>query len=288
MSGPRLPRRAPPRDRPTGHATAWRLLLLLLGVVALWWVAPPARAAEASPDYVLGVGDLIRISVFQTPELSLETRVTETGTISYPLLGSLKLGGLSVARAEDLIARGLRDGNFLKQPQVTLIVLQVRSNQVSVLGMVNRPGRYPIEINGTRLSEMLAQAGGVAPGGSDIVVLRGHRQGQPIRLDIDLPALLARSNDDDPVIANGDVLFVDRMPTVYVYGEVQRPGAVRLERDMTVMQALAAGGGLTLRGSDKGMRVHRRNGSGKLIAYEPDMEDKLRDGDVLHVPESIF
>lgn len=267
---------------------ALRWLVAMLALLAGFWPTTP-HAAEATRDYVIGAGDVVRIAVYQSPDLTLETRVNESGTISYPLLGSVRLGGLSVAQAEAEIARGLRDGNFLKQPQVTVLVVQVRGNQVSVLGQVNRPGRYPIDMVGMRLTELLAQAGGIAPGGHDIVTLSGRRNGQPFRAEIDLPALYARQPaGEDPVLANGDVVFVDRAPTIYIYGEVQRPGTLRLDRDMTVMQALAAGGGVTLRGTERGLKVHRRGADGNLLVIEPAMTDLLRDGDVIHVRESLF
>ncbi|HET9644472.1 MAG TPA: SLBB domain-containing protein, partial [Burkholderiaceae bacterium] len=75
---------------------------------------------------------------------------------------------------------------------------------------------------------------------------------------------------------------------VYIYGEVQRPGVFRLERGMTIMQALAAGGGLTQRGTEKGMRVHRRGTDGKVTVLQPRMDDPVNDGDVVYVRESIF
>ncbi|MEO8804608.1 MAG: polysaccharide export protein EpsE [Burkholderiaceae bacterium] len=248
-----------------------------------------ARAAEAARDYVIGAGDSVRITVYQSPDLSLEARVAESGSISYPLLGSIKLGGLSVAQAEAEITRGLRDGNFLKQPQVTVQVILVRGNQVSVLGQVNKPGRFPIDIVGMRLSEVLALAGGVAQGGNDVVTLSGERQGKAFRREIDLPALYGRQpSGEDPVLSNGDVVFVDRAPSIYIYGEVQKPGALRLERGMNVMQALAAGGGVTLRGTQRGLRLHRRDAEGKMRIFEPQMTDPLQDADVIYVRESLF
>jgi polysaccharide export outer membrane protein len=90
------------------------------------------------------------------------------------------------------------------------------------------------------------------------------------------------------VLRDGDVLFVDRVSTIYIYGEVQRPGQIRLERDMSVMQALAAGGGLNLRGTDKGLRLHRRTADGSTQVLSPQMTDRLSDGDVLFVRESLF
>lgn len=271
--------------RPLHFMVRWLKLALLSLVLA----APMARAADPVRDYVIAAGDVLRITVYQSPDLTLEARVSEAGTISYPLLGAVRLSGLSVGQAEATLTKGLRDGNFLKQPQVSLLVVQVRGNQVSVLGQVNRPGRYPLDMAGMRLSEVLAQAGGVASGGSDIVTVTGSRDGKPFRREVDLPALYAASSrGEDPLLQNGDTVFVDRAPTVYIYGEVQRPGPLRLDRDMTVMQALAAGGGVTLRGTEKGLRVHRRNGEGALEVIQPTLDERVRGGDVIYVRESLF
>ena len=251
--------------------------------------ATPATTATATPEYRLGSGDVIRINVYQNPDLGLETRITEAGIVSYPLLGSIRLGGLSVTAAERLIADGLRNGNFVKQPQVTIVVVQVRGNQASVLGQVNRPGRYPIEVADMRLSDVLAMAGGASVNGADLVVVTGSRNGQPFRLEVDLPTLFAAGGrDKDILIQNGDAIWVERQPLIYIYGEVQRPGPFRLERGMTVMQALATGGGLTLRGTEKGIRVHRRGADGKVQVIQPVMDDEVRVGDVIYVRESLF
>ncbi len=252
--------------------------------VATGAAAPAAAAAE----YRLGAGDVIRISVYQLADLGLEARLSEAGVISYPLLGSLKLGGLTVAQAEQTIADGLRNGNFVKQPQVSILVAQVRGNQASVLGMVNRPGRFPIETTGLRLTELLAIAGGVAQGGADTVTLVGTRGGRALRQTVDLPALFRGGEASDPVIENGDAVYVERAPLVYIYGEVQRPGAMRLERGMTLLQALAAGGGLTQRGTEKGIRVHRKNAQGEVQVLTPTMDDRVQEGDVVYVRESLF
>lgn len=252
-------------------------------------VMAQSGAPAANNEYRLGAGDVVRVTVYQNPDLTLETRIGESGAASYPLLGTVRLGGTTVSQAEKLIADGLRSGNFVKQPQVSVMVLQVRGNQANVLGQVNRPGRYPIEVADMRLSDLLAAAGGIAASGADTVTLVGTREGKPMRKVIDLPGLFRSSNrSEDVVIQNGDVIYVERAPMVFIYGEVQRPGAMRLERDMTVMQALATGGGLNLRGTEKGLRVHRRDADGKLQVIEPKMDDLLRDGDVVYVRESLF
>jgi polysaccharide export outer membrane protein len=241
------------------------------------------------PDYRLAPGDAIHIMVYQNPDMTLDTRLSDSGVISFPLLGSVKLGGLTVSEGENLIANGLRKGDFIRNPQVTIVITQVR-NQVSVLGQVNRPGRYPLEQAQTRLSDVLALAGGItAVTGADTVTVVGDRNGRPMRLDVDLPHLFAANGrGDDIVLQNGDSVWVNRAPQIYIYGEVQRPGAFRLERDMTLMQALASGGGLTQRGTEKGIRVHRHAADGQVQVLQPGMDEKLRDGDVVYVRESLF
>ena len=256
-------------------------------------VVPVASVVPVAPvapvEYRLGAGDGLRISVFQSPDLTLETRLTEAGIISYPLLGNLRLGGLTVTAAEKLIADGLRAGNFVKNPQVTLVMLQVRGNQASVLGQVNRPGRYPIEVADMRLTDLLAMAGGTSPGGADMVVLTGTREGKAFRLEVDLPSVFSPGGSvKDVMILNGDSVWVDRQQLVYIYGEVQRPGPMRLERGMTLMQALATGGGLTQRGTEKGIRVHRKAADGSIKVLQAVLDSRMEDGDVVYVRESLF
>lgn len=266
-------------------------LLLLIATFAVCSLGSNRVAAEAAPkaEYVLGTGDVIKIAVYQNADLTSETRVSETGVISFPLIGSVKVGGLTISQAEKRIADGLRNGNFVKQPQVSILVELFRGNQASVLGNVNKPGRYPLETVDMRLSDLIATAGGIASTGGDQVVLTGKRNGQPIRQVIDLPESFTGSKRDaDPIIQNGDVIWVDRFPIVYVYGEVQRPGNFRLERGMSVMQALAAAGGPSLRGTDKGLRIHRRSADGKVQVIEPKLTDEVQDGDVLFIRESLF
>lgn len=268
--------------------------LAMLGCLALVspWALTPAMAqpgAAVPVEYRLGAGDLIRINVYQNPDLTLEARIGEAGVISYPLLGSIHIGGLTVRQAEKLISDGLQNGKFVKQPQVSVLLEQVRGNQASVLGQVNRPGRFPIEVADMRLTDLIALAGGVTANGADTLTVIGERDGKPFRKQIDLPNLFrSDSREDDLLIKNGDVVYVERAPIVYIYGEVQRPGSMRLERDMTVMQALAAGGGLTLRGTEKGLRVNRRGADGKIQVLQPKMDELLRDGDVIYVQESLF
>lgn len=266
-----------------------RWLLMLWVCLFPVWAWAQKSVTQGTQDYLLGAGDVLHVSVYQNPDLTMDTRVNENGTVSFPLLGSVQLAGLSVGQAERKLEDGLRNGNFVKQPQVTIIVTQVRGNQVSVLGQVNKPGRYPLEQAQNRLTDMIATAGGVAPTGADIVVVVGTRDGKAFRTQIDLPSVYAADRKvQDLLLQNGDQIWVDRAPLVYIYGEVQRPGAMSLMRNMTLIQALADGGGLTLRGTEKGISVHRRDATGAIQVLHPSMDDLLQDGDVIYVRESLF
>lgn len=265
-------------------------LWLLLSVITLS-SASLATAAEprANVDYKLGQGDAIRIVVFQNPDLTLDSRVSESGTITYPLIGTVNIGGLSIEAAEKRIAAGLKDGGFVQKPQVNIVLMQVRGNQVSVLGQVNRPGRFPLETSNNRVSDVLAMAGGIIPSGSDTVVLTGIREGKPFRREIDFPGIFVdnKANDDIQVIG-GDVLYVNRAPVFYIYGEAQRSGSYRIERGMTIQQALAQAGGPTLRGTEDRIRVHRRMPDGKVSRLSLDPQEPVHADDVIYVRESLF
>ncbi|MDD5332962.1 MAG: polysaccharide export protein EpsE [Rhodoferax sp.] len=263
--------------------------LLLAAMLAFSNLVAQAQAQSPATDYPLGAGDAIRIQVFQNPDLTIETRVSENGSITYPLIGAVQLGGLSIAVAEKKIADALQTGGFIQNPQVNIVLMQIRGNQVSVLGQVNRPGRFPLETANTRLSDMLANAGGATAGGDDIAIVVGVRNGKQFRKQIDIPSIFLDDKlQDNIVLQGGDSIYVHRAPVFYIYGEAQRPGAFRVERDMTIMQALAQGGGPTARGSEKRLRLHRRAADGSIQLIEPQLTDPVLPNDVIYVKESIF
>lgn len=246
-------------------------------------------AQEKQSDYRLGPGDTIHITVFRNPELTLDTRVAEGGTITYPLVGAVGIGGLTISEAETRIAGALKEGGFLQEAQVNISLQQIRGSQVAVLGLVGRPGRFPLETSNIRLSDILAQAGGISPAGADTVILTGIREGNPLHREIDVAGIfLDKRRENDVLVAGGDVIYVHRSPMYYVYGEIQRPGSYRVERGMFVMQALALAGGPTLRGTERRLRMYRRNAAGELQKLSPEMTDEVKADDVIYVNESWF
>jgi polysaccharide export outer membrane protein len=271
---------------------AFAILAVLTPSLALGQETTAAARAPAPAvvsGYQIAPGDMIRISVFQSPDLTLETRVDENGTIYFPLIGTVAVSGLTIAAAEQTIAKKLRDGGFMVAPHVTIAMMQVRGSQVTVLGQVAKPGRFPLDSTDSKLMDMIALAGGISPTGADVVVLTGERDGKPVRREIDIQHLATAGDTASNVrLQAGDMLYVNRAPSFYIYGEVQKPGAFRLERGMTVMQALATGGGLTPKGTQRGLTIHRRGADGSIQVIEPKLDDLILVDDVLYIKESIF
>jgi polysaccharide export outer membrane protein len=254
--------------------------------------AIPAASAAQPSDYrleALGMGDMIRVSVFRNPDLTTEARVSERGTILFPLIGEISVTGLTPTQVSKRIADKLRAGRFVVDPEVTVSIAQVNSRQVAVLGNVHKPGRYPLDATTAKVTDLIALAGGIAPTGSDQITVMTTRSGRTERREIDLAAMI-RSGDltQNLELQAGDTIYVGRAPMIYVTGEVTRAGAYRVEKDMTVMQAIALGGGITPRGTERGIRIHRRNGDGQIHRMEARLTDPVQVDDVIFVRESIF
>lgn len=247
-------------------------------------VSHPVSAME----YRLGSGDIVQITVYDHPELQMETAVDEAGKIGFPLIGNVPVAGETAATAQKRIADALEKGGFLKKPQVNLVVKQYRSKQVSVLGQVNKPGKYPLERAST-VSDLLAQAGGITLEGADALTLIQHKNGNSTRINIDTQSLFqdGRADLNHPV-GDGDIIFVPRAAVFYIYGEVQKPGAFRLEKNMNVMQALSLGGGITPRGTQRGIQIRRKGPDGQAVRLKADLTDAVLENDVVYVKESLF
>lgn len=249
------------------------MMAILLSVLAL----PVAAQTPAQGADKLGPGDTVHITVFQQPDMTTDARVTEAGTIGVPLLGAVKVDGLTPAQAADAIAEGLKKGELLKNPKVSVALTTVRSRQISVLGLIVRPGVYPLEAASVTMPQIIAAAGGIAAGGSETVtVIRG---GKPMKVS---------SLSKDFELQGGDTVYIDRLPQFYIYGEVVRSGSYPVTEGMNVMQAIALGGGITPRGSESRIKLRRANKDGKVIEYDASPVARVYPNDVIFVRESIF
>jgi len=245
---------------------------IAVGVFLLFLAVPGLAQTEK-----LGSGDAVRVTVFQQPDLTTEARVTERGTINVPLVGEVKVQGMSLAEAGKQIAGEFARGQFLKNPQVNVALTTLRSSQVSVLGLVARPGRYALDETSAQLTDVIAAAGGIAAGGADTVTVL--RAGKEHKVD-----MLAKPFK----LQGGDTVHVERAPVFYIYGEVARSGAYPVQPNMTVMQAIVAGGGITPRGSERRLKLRRAGADGKLLETDTSLRDIVKPDDVIYVKEALF
>ena len=245
--------------------------------------------AAAMDPYKLGPRDVVRVTVYNNPDLTTEAQLDAQGKIVFPLLGEIELGGLEKGAAESKIAEALTQGSYVKVPQVNLFVSQFRSRQVSILGHVQKPGYYYLD-SLTRLADVLALAGGINSTGSDrVTIIKSANGATQSRIEVDSNHMLKAGDlQQNLEIGDGDVIYVARAPVFYIYGEVQRPGAYRLEREMTIMQAISVGGGVTLRGSSRRVELKRGGNGGRPHNVRVELADVLQENDVVYVKEALF
>lgn len=263
------------------HLALWLLVLFAMSV------RPAAARPEAdTSNYRLGAGDEIRVHVYDTPELSMKARISQSGHIGYPLLGKLELAGLTASEAADRIARGLKSENILRDPQVTVSVEAYRSRRVTIMGEVPEPGEYFMSDTRT-VVDMLAKAGWTKPEAADYILLTRRTDDGEKQYRLALDELTGGKHQGLRLEA-GDRVFVPKQEVFYIQGAVKSAGAYRLEEGMTVMEAISIGGGLTKRGSRGRIEIKRRDGEGQVRTLEAELDDVLRPGDTVLVKERLF
>ena len=270
-------------DLPAGAGREFRRVGLIVLLMICSLLSSLAKAADS--DYRLGPGDLLRVNVFGSPELSGEVRISESGNITYPLIGQVQVAGKSPAQVEAQLVSQFTEGRYLRNPQVSVLVVEYRSQKVSVMGHVTKPGQYPLT-TASRVLDVLAEAGGpINEEAADTATLM-RKDGS--KASIDLSALFSGDPAQNHAVGGGDTLYVPRAPQFYVYGEVQKPGMYKLERGMTVSRAISKGGGITPRGSERRVVIKRRDKEGKEQLYSARGSDLLQADDVLMVKEGLF
>ncbi len=271
--------------------SAQRYLLSLMAVFFLILGSSSYAIAQSSS---LGSGDLVKITVYGQPDLNTVTRIASDRTISFPLIGKVTIGGLSVTGAEQRIAGELKRRNFVRNAQVSILLEEARTtslNSVTILGEVQLPGIYPLQANALdgvqTLVDLIARAGGLSKEAADHLLLLKNSQSSQ-KNAIDLIELLQQGDLQNNVkLRGGEVVVVPAAEVFYIYGQIQKPGKYRIERDMTVMQAISVGGGVTEMGSENGLSIKRRKGS-RTENLSAKLDTTLRANDVIYVKKSIF
>lgn len=245
-------------------------------------------AGGASRGIILGAGDVVTINVLGRPELTATVDVTGAGAINVPLAGDVPVAGLSTSEAAARVEDALRRGEFVINPQVTLTTTETRSQQVSVLGEVNQPGRFKIETR-TTVMDGLAQAGGISATGMNFAYILRREGGVVARYEMDIDALIeAGVGQQYFELQPGDTVIVPKAELFYIYGEVRAPNSYRLKPGMGVIQALSLAGGLTDKGSDRRIEIRRRGADGGLHTFAVNLSDPIYPEDVIYVKERFF
>lgn len=167
------------------------------------------RTPTESPqeDTSLGPGDVFEVRVFGEAGLTGKYQVGNDGTFRYPFLGTVQVGGKQVDEVSQEIARGLKEGQFLLDPQVNVYVEQANSRRISVIGAVSRPGTFPIT-PGMTVVQAVSNAGGFTPLASKddtVVTRRVNGKLERYRLAV---SEVTRGNSEDLVLRAGDLIFV--------------------------------------------------------------------------------
>lgn len=250
------------------------LLLLCLGAGA-------AMAADApGPGYVLGPDDTIQVIVYGQPEAGISTRIKADGSIVMPLIGTVQASGLTNIGLAKLITSKLTDGGFLKSPVVNVEIGSYVSKSVNVAGRVATPAIVPLD-RPYRVLDVLLKTGWIRENGASYVFLRRPGAAE-VRLN--LADLVRGGPDSNPLLRDGDTLFVPDADQFFIYGSIARPGTFPILPGMTVRQAMALAGGVTATG--KSDKVGLIRGNAKEV--DADLATVVEKNDVLVVKERLF
>ena len=249
-------------------------------------------------DYVVGPQDVLTITSYDQADLSGKFTLEADGTFTYPLIGRVKAGGLTLRALEDSLKKRLKDDGFFRNPQITVSVETYKSQKIFVVGEVRTPGSYPLS-GDMNLVEAIARAGSTLPtaSGEAIVVHPAQGASGPTLPNqdaaakterIDLRAMQNGVFTGTIVLRDGDTIFVPRAESVYVFGQVKNPGAYALQqKDTSVLQALSLAGGITDRGATTRIRIVRIV-AGDKKELKVKLGDVVLPGDTVIVAERIF
>ncbi len=260
----------------------------ILGLFFLMLTTLSAFSAE-NVAYRIGANDVLKIEVFRSPDLKVEARVSEQGTINFPLVGNIAVEGKTALDVEKDISKILVEKALIKSPQVNVFVSSYQSKAFSIIGNVAKPGKYPID-KPLYLSDAIAIAGGVTPLGSETVTVVSYKDETATqKKTYDLRNIYANNKvGGNPKLNNNDVIYVPKYPVFYIYGEIQKPGEYKLDLNLRISQALAVAGSLTARGTARGVVIERLGEDGKVKNITANINDFVLENDVINIKESVF
>jgi polysaccharide export outer membrane protein len=279
------------------RVSSW-LLLATLAVFLSTGDRSLAQTGGDGPvtDYRVGSQDVLTITSYDQADLSGKFTVEADGTFTFPLIGRVKAGGLTLRALEDSLKTRLKDEGFFRNPQVTVSVETYRSLKIYVIGEVRSPGSYPLS-GDMSLVEAIARAGSTLPSASGEAIIIHAAPGatgptlpsQDASTErVDLRGMQNGAATLNIVLRDGDTISVPRAESVYVLGQVKNPNAYALQqKNTTVLQALSLAGGVTDRGSMSRIKIMRIvKGDRKELKVK--LNDVVQPGDTIFVNDRLF
>jgi polysaccharide export outer membrane protein len=265
------------------------MLKYCIGLYILLLLANPLPALSAD-DYIVGEEDVLKITVYNYPDMTTTERVSGEGIITLPLVGDIKVAGMTTDRVAKTIAEKLADG-FIVNPNVSVFVVEFRSKKAIIMGYVNKPGIYMLSGNTTFL-ELISLAGGLSKdAGYKATIKRklsGSTGGEGI-ITVDLKKLVEQGDTALNIfLMDGDSVFIAKAGVFYLTGEVKSPAAYKYEEGLTVIKAVTMAGGFTDKASESRIRIIRKIDKNEKVIYKADMNEPIFPDDVIIVPESFF
>jgi polysaccharide biosynthesis/export protein len=255
-----------------------------------------ANNASPDPELRIASGDLLEISLFGadfscgSAKTDCDARVSGSGNIVLPLIGSVRVTGLTIAEAEELVAARLSQGDFYNNPQVTITQKEYATQGISVAGEVTKPGIYPLLGSHTLLQAISAAGGTTVKAGNDVTIIHKDSPTHPQHAD------LSSLSGENTLLAPGDTVIVSKAGIVYVVGDVRQPSGIIMERSgLTVIKAIAMAQGTNPTASLKDAKVIRNTPQGRLeipisikkMLYKKAPDVALQPEDILFIPNSL-
>lgn len=267
-----------------------KIFLIIITIFFTFCFYSPSYSQSVIKDYIVGEGDVLKISVYNHPDLLTIARIEGDGAILFPLIGQVHVAGMTVSKVSSKINELLADG-YVVSPQVTIFIEEFRSQRATIMGQVNKPGLY--ELKGyTTFLEILSRAGDLSKDAGDSAVIKRKTNGDnpPEKsIVIDLKKLIEMGDMSQNIpIFDGDNMYVTKAGVFYVTGEVKKPDAYKYENGMTIIMALTKAGGFTDKASTGRVRIIRKIDGKETVINRVKMDEAIMPEDVIVVPESFF
>lgn len=259
-----------------------RNIIVLILTIACFTTAEASEAVPEDLSYILGPGDIIIVNVYRAPDFNTEVQIGDDGTVALNLIGRVDVNGLTAQKTGDLVQDKLIQGGIFVNPIVNVQIKQYKSRVVSVLGAVEKPGEYILDVKNVRIGDILARSGAeIGNAGGSVQILRG---GIPIKL---FKLIDIISKHDEFELHPRDVIFVIKAPYFYISGEVNKPGGYEIEPGLTIGRAIALAGGLTPRGSHNKIRVTRLIEQ-KEGTFRSPQSNEVMPNDLINIGSRVF